>query len=176
MPVMPAPTTSTSTCSPSYENVIVLVREYSSQLLEELGVTLLDELAAPVTPPGLAVPEHLVHERRVGHERAPRLGRVLEDRLLADQLAHVGAVVLDGDNVVSAPVEDQGRHAARLECGDAEPGAIGLEDGPRVVGLVGMESYRLALDDAIEATPHRAAVHSRRTADPDDRGGDLEAP
>src|SRR5438270_11853500 len=166
MPVMPAPTTSTSTCSPSYENVIVLVREYSSQLLEELGVTLLDELAAPVTPPRLAVAEHLVHERRVGHERAPRLGRVLEDRLLADQLPHVGAVVLDRDDLVSAPVDDQGRHSALAQCGDAEPGAIGLEHGTRVVGLVGMESYRLALDDAIEPVAHRAAVDSRRTADP----------
>src|SRR5438874_1665047 len=133
MPVIPAPTTSTSTASPSDENVIVLIREYSSRLLEQLGVTLVDELATTVPPPGLAVPEHLVHERRVGHERAPRLGGVLEDRLLADQLAHVGAVVLDGYDVVSAPVDDQGRHTARFECGNAEPCAIGLEDGPRVV-------------------------------------------
>src|SRR5438067_6937441 len=175
MPVMPAPTTSTSTPSSSDENVIVLIREYSSQLFEQLGVTLLDELAAAVAPRRLAVPELLVHERRVGHERAPRLGGVLEDRLLADEFAYVGAVVLDGDDFVSAPVDDQGRNAARFECGDAEPGAIGLEDGPRVIGLVRMESYRLALDDPVEPIAHRAAVDSRRTADPDDRGRDLEA-
>src|SRR5437764_4068992 len=173
MPVIPAPTTTTSTVSPSDENVIVLIREYSSRLLEQLGVTLLDELAATVPPPGLAVPEHLVHEGYVGHQRAPRLRGVLEDRLPADQLAHIGAVVLDGDDVVSAPVDDQGRNAARFERGNAEVRAIGFEDRSRVIGLIGMEPNRLPSDDAVEATAHGTAVQPGRTADPDDRRRDV---
>src|SRR4051794_10821422 len=71
------------------------------RLLEQLGIALLDQIAAAVTPFGLAMAQHLVHERRVGYEREPRRCRVLEDRLLADQLTHVRAVVLDRDDVVA---------------------------------------------------------------------------
>ena len=95
-------------------------------------------------------------------------GRVFEDRLDPDELAHVGAVLFRAHRLAARPVDDDRRQRGHLHGPDTEIDIVVLVNRIEIVGLVGMQRYRLALQDHLEPIRRRAAQGTVGRADAND--------
>ena len=165
MPISPRPAASTpSTWS---EGVPGSVNSNLGQL--DFGMTGGDHPPKALAPRHFRRAENLVHVSHIGPQRRVRVGGVLEDRLDADELTHVGAIVLDADRLAARPVDDDRGSGGDLHRPDAQFDVVVLIDRVVVVRLVGMESNRLARQHHLQAVGGRSTLGPVCRADPDDR-------
>ena len=107
--------------------------------MRDFGMACLDHAPEALSPGHFRPAEYLVHARHVRPQRCVRFGCVLEDRLDADELAHVRAVVLDADGLTARPVHDDRGSVGDLHRPDAELDVVVFKDRVVVVRFVGME-------------------------------------
>ena len=141
----------------------------------DFGVAGGDHPPKALAPGHFRAAEDLVHVGHVGPQRRVCIGGVLEDRLDADQLTHVGAVVLDADGFAAGPVDDDRGSRGDLHRPDAELDVVVFVDRVVVVRFVGVEPNRLARQHRIEAVGRCAALGPVGGADADDRQRDAVA-